>query len=75
MRRKRRNPDAEHAYYYNTETGEVEYGMQSSFTYRLGPYPTEAAARHAKEIARARNEAWEQEEKEWRDDLEQDDVK
>ena len=73
MRRKGKTPDAEHAYYYNTETGEVEHGMHSSFTNRLGPYPTKAAAEHAKEIARARNEAWELEDRQWNDDLEEDD--
>ncbi len=69
----RKSPDAEHAYYYNTETGEVEHGMLSSFTYRLGPYPTRAAAEHAREIARARNEAWELEDREWNDDLDGED--
>lgn len=73
MRRRRKAPDAEHAYYYNTETGEVEHGMVSSFTNRLGPYPTRAAAEHAQEIAQARNEAWEQQNREWDDDVEQDD--
>lgn len=65
---RQRKPDSEHAYYYNTETGEVEHGMVSSFTNRLGPYPTRAAAEHAQQIARARNEAWEMESKYWSDD-------
>lgn len=67
---RKKTPDAEHAYYYNTATGEVEYGMVSSFTNRLGPYPTRAAAEHAREIARARNEAWEMENQIWSDDPE-----
>ncbi len=71
---RRERPDSEHAYYYNTETHEVEYGMLSPFTYRLGPYPTRRAAEHAREIAHARNEAWLAEEREWlHDDLEGDD--
>lgn len=68
MRRRRKAVDAEHAYYYNTETGEVEHGMISSFTNRLGPYPTREAALHAKEIARERNHEWDLENKEWDDD-------
>lgn len=69
-----KRPDQEHAYYYNTKTHEVEYGMLSSFTYRLGPYPTRKAAEHAHEIAQARNEAWNAEERRWHlDKLEEDD--
>lgn len=48
--------DAE--FYFNTETGEVEEGKPSSWTHRLGPYPSREQAARALETARARNKAW-----------------
>jgi len=48
--------DAE--YYFNTETGEVEEGKPSSWTHRMGPYPTREEAAHALERAQQRNETW-----------------
>lgn len=43
-------------YYFNTRTGQVEEGKQSTWTALLGPYPTREAAEHALETAHARSE-------------------
>lgn len=48
------NPDP--GWYYNTRTGEVERGHQARGIDLLGPYPDEATARRALEIARERND-------------------
>ncbi len=53
-------------YWYNTRTGQVEEGHRSSWTNLMGPYPTREAAQHALELARSRNESWEDEDREWR---------
>jgi hypothetical protein len=54
-------------YWYNTETDEVEERAQrSSWTNLLGPYPTREAAERALDTASRRNEAWEDEESDWR---------
>lgn len=50
-------------FYFNVETGEVEQGKQSSWSSRLGPYPTREAAEHALETARRRNAAWDEEDR------------
>jgi len=50
-------------FYYNTETGQVEQGKQSTWSHLLGPYPTREAAQHALEKARARTEAWDEEDR------------
>lgn len=55
----------EHGYYYNLTTGEVEHGMQSAWTERMGPYPTAEAAHEALETARRRTEAWDKQDEEW----------
>ncbi|WP_296667472.1 SPOR domain-containing protein [Demequina sp.] len=54
-------------YYYNTRTRMVEKGRQSSWEHLMGPYPTPEEAAGALEIAQARNEAWEDEDR-WGDD-------
>lgn len=54
-------------YWYNTSTGEVEQGHRSSWTHLMGPYGTRAEAEQAPARAKARNESWEQEDREWRD--------
>lgn len=59
-------------WYYNTRTGDVEYGKLSSFTHRMGPYDTREDAERALKIARARNDIWEAEDKEWAGDDSQD---
>lgn len=50
-------------YYFNVETGEVEQGKQSSWSSRLGPYPTREAAQQALETARRRTTAWDEEDR------------
>lgn len=37
----------ENQWWYDTKTGEVTQGKKHSWEHRLGPYPTEAAARLA----------------------------
>lgn len=43
-------------WFYNLSTGEVKEKMPRGFD-RMGPYPTEDAARHALELAKERNKA------------------
>lgn len=50
-------------FYYNTETGEVEQGKQSVWTHRMGPYPSREAAEQALAKARARTEAWDEQDR------------
>jgi len=51
--------DAEHRYWYNMKTGQVEQGFLSPAPDRVGPFDTHEEAEHALEKVRARNEAWE----------------
>ncbi|GED96523.1 hypothetical protein [Gordonia crocea] len=44
-------------WFYEISTGKVTRGKQGSVLDRMGPYPDEATARRALEIARERNEA------------------
>lgn len=53
------------AYYYNTRTGEVEQGLVSDWTDRMGPYRTAEEAAHAMEIAARRNQQWDEADREW----------
>jgi hypothetical protein len=53
-------------YYYNLDTGEVEEGIVSDWTKRMGPYPTRAAAESAMERAAQRTEAWDEDDRRWR---------
>ena len=53
-------------WYYDTKTGEVVQGKARGFLNRMGPYDSEAEARHALEIAEQRTEAAD----EWDDDEE-----
>ncbi len=55
-------------YYFNTRTREVERGSQSSWHHLMGPYDTAEEAQNALTIAQERNEEWEEEDKEWKDD-------
>jgi hypothetical protein len=50
-------------FYYNTETGGVEQGKQSSWSHLMGPYPTREAAQQALDRARARSAAWDEEDR------------
>ncbi len=51
-------------FYFNTETGQVEQGKQTTWAHLMGPYPTREAAQHALEKARARSEAWDEQDRE-----------
>lgn len=42
-------------WYYDITTGEVTRGKVHSWTGRMGPYESRAAAEHALDIARERN--------------------
>ncbi len=56
-------PTTEDQYYYDTGTGEVQRGRGSSWSHRMGPYPTREAAQKALETARQRSEAWDEEDR------------
>lgn len=53
-------PDARE-YWYNTKTGAVEEGHQSSWPHLMGPYPTREDAQNALANAKRRNEEWDAE--------------
>lgn len=55
-------------YWYNLMNGQVERGPQSDYRQLMGPYATEAEARKALEKAAANTKAWEDREREFRDD-------
>jgi hypothetical protein len=55
-------------YYYNLDTGEVEEGLVSGWTQRIGPYPTREAAQHALDTAARRNDTWDEADRAWRGD-------
>lgn len=54
--------DGDHKYWYNSETGEVEFGMISPSIDRIGPFDSEAEARRAPEVLKERSRAWAEEE-------------
>jgi len=55
-------------FYYNTRTNQVEeLAKKSQSKDLLGPYPTREAAAAALETARARTEAWDEDERRWRE--------
>lgn len=54
-------------FYFNTKTREVEEGKPSSWTNRMGPYPTREAAQDALGTASARTEEWDEAEAEERE--------
>lgn len=49
-------------YWYNLETGEVEFGMISPSVDRVGPFDSEAEAARAPELLKERARAWADEE-------------
>lgn len=49
-------------YWYNLETGQVEFGMISASADRVGPFDTEAEAARAPEKLKERSRAWAEEE-------------
>ncbi len=53
-------------FYYNLETHEVEEGLVSDWTRRIGPYPTREDAEHALETAARRSAAWDEADRRWR---------
>ena len=58
----------EGTFWFNPTTGEVEEGAQSPWTERMGPYPTREAARNALEQAKGRSEAWDEQDRRWREE-------
>lgn len=55
-------------YWVNLNSGEIEEGRQSSAAHRMGPYATREEAQRAFENAALRTEAWEEEDRRWKDD-------
>ncbi|WP_460795579.1 SPOR domain-containing protein [Microbacterium sp. GXF0217] len=55
-------PDNDHKYWYNSVTGEVEFGMISPSTDRIGPFDTAEEAADATEVVKRRAAAWAEEE-------------
>lgn len=55
-------------FWFNPRTGEVEEGRLSPWGDRMGPYPTREAAEQALATARERTEAWDEEDRRWKDD-------
>jgi hypothetical protein len=45
-------------YWYNTKTGQVEKGYESSVVDRVGPFDTRDEAEHALEKLRANSAKW-----------------
>lgn len=52
----------EQKYWYNSATGQVEFGRISPSTDRVGPFDTEAEAARAPELLQERARAWAEEE-------------
>ena len=50
------------AWWFNTKTGLVEFGLVSAAPYRIGPFKTEDEAKQALDIVRARAKSWATEE-------------
>ena len=53
----------EKKYWFNTKTGQVEFGRKTLALYRIGPFETEDEAKRAYEIIRQRNEKLDKQEK------------
>lgn len=58
--------DAPDQFWFNTRSRTVERGRRSSWENLMGPYPTAQEAAAALDIARARNELWD-DDGEWGD--------
>jgi hypothetical protein len=54
--------DGDEQYWYNLETKQVEFGMISPSSDRVGPFDTAEAAARAPEKMRERSNAWAEEE-------------
>lgn len=55
-------------YFYNVRTHMVEKGRLSSWEDLMGPYATREEAERALETAKKRNDAWADEDAQWRGD-------
>lgn len=61
--------DGAEQYWYNLSTGQVEVtNHKGQGKDVMGPYPSREAAQAALESARARTEAWDEEDRRWKDD-------
>ncbi len=56
--------DAEHKYWYNMRTGQVEQGFVSASADRVGPFDTREEAEHALEKLRENSAKWAEEDAE-----------
>ena len=56
--------DAEHKYWYNLKTGQVEQGFLSPAPDRVGPFDTHAEAENALEKLRENSAKWAEEDAE-----------
>jgi hypothetical protein len=55
-------------FFYNVSTGQVEeLAKRGQSKDLLGPYPTREAAAAALETAKAKTEAWDEEDRRWKD--------
>ena len=55
-------------FFYNVSTGQVEeLAKKGQSKDLLGPYPTREAAAAALETAKAKTEAWDEEDRKWKD--------
>lgn len=55
-------------YFYNIRTGQVEHGRQSKGDDLMGPYASQEEASRALEIAREKTEKWDEEDRQWSGD-------
>lgn len=53
--------DGDRKYWFNSKTGEVEFGMISPSLDRIGPFDTEAEAQRAPEVVEERARVWAEE--------------
>lgn len=58
----------ENGFYFNVGTGQVEKGMVSSWSHRMGPYATQEEAAAALEKAKERTQEWDEADREWESD-------
>ena len=58
-------PMSDGDWYYCTADGSVRQGKESRGFDRLGPYPDEATARNALEIAKARTASADEQDRDW----------
>ncbi|OLR90353.1 hypothetical protein [Actinokineospora bangkokensis] len=62
---KKKDPNPDEGWYYNTKTNQVEHGDVGKAIDRLGPYPDRASAERALETAHERTQAADQADKNW----------